>query len=285
MIKKSIKNIYRFLSPKFQTLFLEYKVNLKPRKWEGKDVHPILYEIINKNRALYADILEYSLKHRETLQNIKISGIETDTTKPVYNNGYLPGLDIVGIYTMISRYEPSKYIEVGSGNSTKVAFKAIRENNLNTQIISIDPKPRTEIDSIADVVIREPFENTNLDLILSLKENDILFIDNSHRILPNSDSMVFYLEVLPRLAKGVIVHIHDIYLPYDYPEFMCERFYSEQYGLAIYLLANSERYKPILPNYFISKDEELSQILNPIWNHPALKGVEKHGGSFWLRIE
>ncbi len=285
MIKKSIKNIYRFLSPKFQTLFLEYKVNLKPRKWEGKDVHPILYEIINKNRALYADILEYSLKHRETLQNIKISGVETDTTKPVYNNGYLPGLDIVGIYTMISRYKPSKYIEVGSGNSTKVAFKAIRENNLNTQIISIDPKPRTEIDSIADVVIREPFENTNLDLILSLKENDILFIDNSHRILPNSDSMVFYLEVLPRLAKGVIVHIHDIYLPYDYPQFMCERFYSEQYGLAIYLLANSERYQPILPNYFISKDEELSQILNPIWSHPALKEVEKHGGSFWLRIE
>jgi len=285
MIKKSIKNIYRFLSPKFQTLFLEYKVNLKLRKWEGKDVHPILFEIINKNRALYADILEYSLKHRETLQNIKISGIETDTTKPVYNNGYLPGLDIVGIYTMISRYEPSKYIEVGSGNSTKVAFKAIRENNLNTQIISIDPKPRTEIDSIADVVIREPFENTNLDLILSLKENDMLFIDNSHRILPNSDSMVFYLEVLPRLAKGVIVHIHDIYLPYDYPEFMCERFYSEQYGLAIYLMANNERYQPILPNYFISKDEELSQILNPIWSHPTLKEVEKHGGSFWLRIE
>lgn len=285
MIKKSIKNIYRFLSPKFQTLFLEYKVNLKPRKWEGKDVHPILYEIINKNRALYADILEYSLKHRETLQNIKISGIETDTTKPVYNNGYLPGLDIVGIYTMISRYEPSKYIEVGSGNSTKVAFKAIRENNLNTQIISIDPKPRTEIDSIADVVIREPFENTNLDLILSLKENDILFIDNSHRILPNSDSMVFYLEVLPRLAKGVIVHIHDIYLPYDYPEFMCERFYSEQYGLAIYLLANNKRYQPILPNYFVSKDDELSQILNPIWSNPTLKEVEKHGGSFWLRIE
>ena len=285
MIKKLIKNIYKFLSPKFQTLFLEYKVNLKPRKWEGKDVHPILYEIINKKRALYADILEYSLKHRETLQNIKISGIETDTTKPVYNNGFLPGLDIVAIYTMISRYKPSKYIEVGSGNSTKVAFKAIRENNLNTKIISIDPKPRTEIDSIADVVIREPFENTNLDLILSLKENDILFIDNSHRILPNSDSMVFYLEVLPRLAKGVIVHIHDIYLPYDYPEFMCERFYSEQYGLAIYLLANSERYQPILPNYFISEDKELSQILNPIWSQPALKEVEKHGGSFWLRIE
>jgi len=55
--------------------------------------------------------------------------------------------------------------------------------------------------------------------------------------------------------------------------------------LAIILLANSERYQPILPNYFISRDEELSQILNPIWSNPTLKEVEKHGGSFWLRIE
>ena len=97
--------------------------------------------------------------------------------------------------------------------------------------------------------------------------------------------MVFFLEVLPKLSKGVIVHIHDIYLPYDYPQFMCERFYSEQYGLAIFLLANSNRYKPILPNYFISKDNELSSIIEPIWHHTNLNNVEQHGGSFWLKIQ
>ena len=149
----------------------------------------------------------------------------------------------------------------------------------------IDPKPRAEIDTIANEIIREPFENINFDFIFSLKENDILFIDNSHRILPNSDSMVFYLEVLPKLPKGVIVHIHDIYLPFDYPQFMCDRFYSEQYGLAMYLLANSNKYQPILPNYFISEDKDLSKILNPIWKHSNLANVEHHGGSFWLKIQ
>ena len=102
--------------------------------------------------------------------------------------------------------------------------------------------------------------------------------------MPNSDAMVFFLEILPRLKKGVIVHIHDVYLPYDYPQFMCDRFYSEQYGLAMYLLANPKKYETILPNYFIFEDKELSDIIAPIWNHKHLEGVEKHGGSYWLRI-
>jgi len=97
--------------------------------------------------------------------------------------------------------------------------------------------------------------------------------------------LVFYLEILPRLRKGVIVHIHDIYLPYDYPQFMCDRFYSEQYGLAMYLLANPKKYKPILPNYFIYSDKELSELISPIWNNPILSNVERHGGSFWIRID
>ena len=144
--------------------------------------------------------------------------------------------------------------------------------------------PRAEIDNLANKVIREPFENIDFNILDELEENDILFVDNSHRILPNSDSMVFYLEILKKLKKGVIVHIHDIYLPYDYPQFMCDRFYSEQYGLAMYLLANSKKYEPILPNYFISEDKEISKQIELIWNHPNLKGVERHGGSFWLKI-
>ncbi len=133
-------------------------------------------------------------------------------------------------------------------------------------------------------MIREPFENIDFNIVGELNENDILFVDNSHRILPNSDSMVFYLEILPKLKKGVIVHIHDIYLPYDYPQFMCDRFYSEQYGLAMYLLANQEKYSTILPNYFIHEDKELSHLISSIWNHENLEGVERHGSSYWIRI-
>ena len=209
---------------------------------------------------------------------------ETDANLPVYNNGFFPGLDIVTLYTIISKFKPQTYVEVGSGNSTKVAFQAIKDQQLNTKIISIDPYPRAEIDQLANKVIRSPFENINFDFIFKLKPNDILFIDNSHRILPNSDSMVFFLEVLPKVPQGVIVHIHDIYLPYDYPQEMCDRHYSEQYGLAMFLLANSKKYQTLFPNYFVSEDKDLSQSLLPIWDHKNLDGVERHGGSYWLRI-
>lgn len=279
-----VKQIYRFLNPKFQNLFLEYKVDLKPRYGHGKPAHQNLYQIIDSNRETYKRLINKSLLLKDFIWTIKSSKRENDATQPTWNNGFLPALDIIGIYTLLTEYKPQKYIEIGSGNSTKVAYKAKLEQNLNTEIISIDPMPRVEIDSLANKVIRKPFEEIDFNFFEELNENDILFVDNSHRILPNSDSMVFFLEIFPKLKKGVIVHVHDIYLPYDYPQFMCDRFYSEQYGLAMYLLANPQKYKTILPNYFISEDNELSNLVSPIWKHENIKGVEKHGGSYWIMI-
>lgn len=279
-----LKQLYRFLNPRFQNLFLEYKVTFRPRYGHGYNAHPQLYKIINEHRETYRGLLEKTIAHQNQLWSILDSAKETDNKKPSWNNGYLPGLDMVMLYTFLAEYKPKNYVEIGSGNSTKVAYKAKTEHALSTKIISIDPMPRAEIDSLADQIIREPFESIQFDIIDELDENDILFVDNSHRILPNSDAMVFFLEILPRLKKGVIVQIHDIYLPYDYPQFMCDRYYSEQYGLAMYLLANPQKYQTLLPNYFISEDEELAGILRPIWNHANLKDVERHGGSFWLKI-
>ena len=279
-----IKSIYRFISPKFQNLFLDYPVKFEPRYGHGKPAHKELYAIINSHRAEYEVFLKNTLQFKDSIQRIEKT-VNSDNNVPFWNNGFLPGLDVIMIYSMLAQKKPRKYIEVGSGNSTKVAFKAKQENQLLTEIISIDPFPRAEIDHLANKVIRKPFESIDYDFLFELEENDILFIDNSHRILPNSDSMVFYLEILPKLKKGVIVHIHDVYLPYDYPQFMCDRFYTEHYGLAIYLLANSEKYKPLMPNYFVYEDKYLSQILHPVWDHDNLAGVEKHGGSFWLQIQ
>jgi len=285
MLKK-LKSIYKYISPKFQSIHLEYKVEPKPRYGHGNPAHELLYDVINLNRSEYKNHLEEFLLHIEKIHEIKNSADEQGENNIAWNNGFLPGLDIVGLYGIIAKYKPLKYIEIGSGNSTKLARKSIEENNLSTEIISIDPYPRANIDHLANKVIRKPFESfsDNKFIIESLEENDILFIDNSHRVFPNSDAMICFLELLPNLKKGVLVHIHDIYLPYDYPQFMCDRFYNEQYVLAAFILANSERYKTILPNYFISEDLELSKVISPIWNHPNLANVEKHGGSFWLQI-
>ncbi|HEX5111382.1 MAG TPA: class I SAM-dependent methyltransferase [Saprospiraceae bacterium] len=257
---------------------------MKPRYGHGLPPHQKLYQIIDAQRESYKLMLQFALTLKDKLVTIPEQVNNKDPKSPGWNNGFLPGLDIVMIYSMLAKYKPSTYVEIGSGNSTKLVYKAKRDNNLSTKIISIDPAPRAEIDALADVVVRQPFESTDLSLFSKLKAGDIVFVDNSHRMFPNSDATVFFLDVLPSLPAGVIVHVHDIYLPYDYPQFMCDRFYSEQYGLAAFLLANPDRYQTIMPNYFVSEDAVLRQILEPLWNDAGMPKVEKHGGSYWLEI-
>ena len=152
-----LKDIYHFLHPKFKALFLEYKVDFKPRYGHGKPPHHKLFEVIDARREVYADHLRQMLTYKDKLQEIKPLKSETNADNPAWNNGFLPGLDIAGIYTMLARCRPARYVEVGSGNSTKVAHKAKKDQNLPTKIISIDPFPRAEIDHLADQVIRQPF--------------------------------------------------------------------------------------------------------------------------------
>jgi hypothetical protein len=113
----------------------------------------------------------------------------------------------------------------------------------------------------------------------TLEKDDVLFFDGTHLLYPNSDVMWFFLEILPNLKKGVVVHLHDVYLPYDYPDFMLKRYYNEQYVLATLLLNNPEKYEILSPNYFIYSDKALHHLLDPIWELEALKNVEQHGGS------
>ena len=112
------------------------------------------------------------------------------------------------------------------------ARQAIRDNALRTKIISIDPFPRANIEALCDEIIRLPCEYVPSDFFDSLASDDILFVDNSHRAFPNSDVTVFFTEILPNLPKGLIYGLHDIFLPWDYPDEWRERFYNEQYLLS-----------------------------------------------------
>ncbi|HRJ35804.1 MAG TPA: hypothetical protein PK610_07435, partial [Flavobacteriales bacterium] len=174
MLEK-FKSAYRFLSSKYQSIHLDYRVNPKPRYGHGNPPHKALYDSINGNRKAYEELLRSFLKYDAQMHTIQDASLEKDQNKPAWNNGFLPGLDIVGIYGMIAEYKPAKYIEIGSGNSTKVARKSITENHLKTEIISIDPFPRAAIDHLADRVIREPFENLSDSrfIVETLNENDI----------------------------------------------------------------------------------------------------------------
>lgn len=281
----TLKSIYRFVSKRWQTLHLDYHVNFTPRSrpetGEGlKEIHTILDERRPQIEGEVKRILDYT----EQLHAIRKRSDESNPLLPTWNNDFLPGLDIAALYMYIAERKPKKYMEVGSGNSTLVAAAAKNLYSTDTEIISIDPYPRADIDQVSQRIVRRPFEQVGTEWADELEAGDILFIDNSHRALPNSDATVFFLEWLPRLKQGVIVQVHDIYLPWDYPQDMCERGYSEQYVLAAMVMSNPNRYRPIFPAFWIAQQPEMQATLAPLWENKNLHGVERHGGSFWFEI-
>jgi hypothetical protein len=277
-----VRKLARLSSPE-NTILLDYPVYPSLR-WNTLSPHPELLKILDMDRVGYAEVLRAFLGFVPNYLTIKKSRDEGSLTDPFWINGWMPGLDGVALYGFIALKKPKKYVEVGSGNSTKFAFKAKKDFSPDTEIISIDPHPRAEIDAICNQVIRRPLENVDISFFDNLGEDDILYVDNSHRVFMNSDATVVFLDVIPRLQKGVLVEIHDINLPYDYPEEYLDRYYSEQYLLASYLLARGNRFQVVLPSYFASQDMELKDILKPLWDSPELTGVESHGCSFWLKI-
>ena len=224
------------------------------------------------------------MKYREDFLRIPLQTDPAHPEEPAWCNGWLFGLDAAAIYGLLAEGNPKRYFEVGSGNSTKFARRAIRDRKLRTTITSFDPHPRAEVDRICDKVVRHPVENVDPSVFQELESGDILYIDNSHRAFMNSDVTVVFLEILPRLKPGVIVEFHDIFLPWDYPPDWDRRYYSEQYLLATWLLGGGQRSEILLPNMFISSDDDLKRVLAPIWDEEKLKTVGNYGGSFWMKM-
>lgn len=283
-MKDKLKKTVKRLLPHYQTLIPEYPYDLKPKESYQLNGHPLLNSILMGHEPIYQPIIDQIILHRDTFNQIPYLSENHFPQEPCWNNGFLPGLDIAALYTLIGMYQPKRYFEIGSGNSTKVARRAVNDFGLKTHIHSIDPAPRAEIDGLVNSLDREAFEKTDLNWINQIQPNDIVFVDNSHRVLPNSDATTFFMDVLPSLPHGTLVQIHDVYLPYDYPQDMCDRFYSEQYALAFFLLANPRQYRPLFPAYYISQAPHLNYKLNEMWDYDRLKKVERHGGSFWLQI-
>jgi SAM-dependent methyltransferase/predicted O-methyltransferase YrrM len=157
-------------------------------------------------------------------------------------------VDAEVLYSVIRDRQPRRVVEVGSGYSTLVTAAALRMNAASGrrgELVAIEPFPNEEIlGGLAELteLRRAPVETVDLDLFQSLGERDVLFIDSSHVLRLDNDVRFLFLEVLPRLAAGVTVHVHDIFLPRDYPrEWVIDeqRFWTEQYLLQAFLAFNS----------------------------------------------
>ncbi|GAB1817674.1 class I SAM-dependent methyltransferase [Herbidospora sp. RD11066] len=262
-------------------IFIDHPIHPEPRFGHGRPAHPELTVQIEKNRARYADRLGRFADLAPSLAEIPLRDRPKGTT-PYWDNGWLPPLDALGLYGLLVETNPGRYVEIGSGNSTKFARRAIDDHGLRTRITSIDPAPRANVDALCDVTVRSPLERADLAIFADLEPGDIVFLDGSHRVLMGSDVTVFFFEVLPLLPPGVLVHLHDIMLPFDYPPEWRWRHYSEQYLLAAFLLGDPARHDVELPSAFVHDDPALRDLLRPLWERLS---VTEHylPASFWFR--
>ncbi len=197
-----------------------------------------------------------------------------------FHNLAFDGVDALVYYSIIRHFKSKNIIEVGSGWSSKIAALAAIKNG-SSKLTCIEPFPQ-EFMKKGYLGLTKLYDKDVQKLPISffskLEENDILFIDSSHTVKTGGDVNYLFLEVLPRLKKGVLVHIHDIFFPFDYPEEWVlkeHRFWAEQYLLQAFLIFNS-KFKVLYSNSYIAANY-LEDLKKTFPKSPYFKG-----GSIWI---
>jgi len=198
------------------------------------------------------------------------------------NNGTFDGTDALVLYCMVRHLAPRRVLEIGSGFSTRLLAEAARESP-SMELVAVDPYPgpvvASGIPGLTELV-SQPVEALDLERFLALEAGDVLFIDSSHALRCGGDVQFLYLEVLPRLRPGVVVHVHDIFFPREYPrQWLKEHciFWTEQYLLQAFLAFNTA-FEVLFANQYIwqrhpEQFKAAFPMSRPWWG----------GGSIWLR--
>jgi hypothetical protein len=206
------------------------------------------------------------------------------------NNSFSFGC-AASLHSIIRRFKPGRIYEIGSGNSSLIISSALTRNQAEgspCEYVIIDPYPAPVTGKGLPGltrVMKERVELTDMNHFRKLRENDILFIDSGHTVRTGGDVNFLFLEVLPRLAPGVIVHAHDIDLPYEYPKVYFTNpsfrmFWTEAYLLQAFLSFNTQfEILLALAYLMIDRKDEFSMAF-PHYDPSRQKAIS---GSFWLR--
>lgn len=173
-------------------------------------------------------------------------------------NGSFESVDADFLFSFVRHHKPSKVIEIGCGVSTLLIQGALALNRSETgctaEHVCIDPYPHPWLEGVGGIeLLREKAEDVPISTFSGLNSGDLLFIDSSHIIRPQGDVLFQFLEVLPVLANGVFVHVHDIFTPYDYLDPWVRKnvkLWNEQYVLEA-LLSGGSRYTVIAALHYL----------------------------------
>lgn len=204
--------------------------------------------------------------------------IDREETGPTFDSRFLSALDACVVYTGISTFKPRRVLEVGSGNTTHFITQAIADHQLDTQVTCIDPNPRREIADLDVNFERRVLEPQDVARIADLEAGDILFIDSSHFMQQGFDVDILFNRGFPALRKGVIVHVHDVFLPYGYPKGWEWLRFNEQLALVGWVV--SGYFDTLFATQYVWRDmaSDLRSVCRS--TRPDLRG---DGGSLWLR--
>lgn len=207
-------------------------------------------------------------------------------------NGAFEWMDSRLLFYFLQKNKPKKIIEIGCGNSTLLTYNTKKMFNLDIEIICIEPYPSDYLKKMHSqnkiLLINDKLENIDLEIFKNLTCDDILFIDSTHVVKLDSDVMYYFTKILPLLNKGVLVHIHDIFFPFDYPMEWSKQgiFWNEQYFLYIFLLYNTKFKIHYCNSYSIFKFKD--KLLELQKEYYEFKNNFAHhafgGGSIWLLV-
>ena len=217
-------------------------LGLKPRGWfiphryapllpppGAQPPYPAIERLFEEHADQFAAVLDAVDARAESLESCKA----------MFEQSWFPSLDAAVAYALVRERKPRHIIEVGSGHSTRLLSKAVGGVG---EILAIDPAPRADIAGLPGVRVKSSTLQAAPDGVFdSLVQGDVLFIDSSHILMPGSDVDILLNRVLPRLPSGTLIHIHDIFLPFDYPSIWGWRAYNEQQGVVPLLTSGAFR--------------------------------------------
>lgn len=260
------------------TLTIDFPPRFETRWGHGNSTPMHVERLFEANRDRQIEFIDLIASFGRNFLNIAID--TNESREPRWNQIWFPPLDGMSAYAMVAGKRPKRLIEIGSGNSTKFFTRAKRDHGIDVHITSIDPRPREEIDALCDTVHRQGLEDVDLKVFDALEAGDVVFFDGSHRSFQNSDVTVFFIDVLPRLANGVIVGVHDIFWPDDYPKAWLERYYNEQFLLGAYMLAFGDKFPLVFSSSYAWKRLG-AEMKGRMPEHVTASLPPLRGGCFW----
>jgi uncharacterized UPF0146 family protein len=235
--------------------------------------------------ARLCDAERFHSKWREVCQFVReMADIPRQAAEGYYwDNAFFPNLDALTYHCIIRAQRPERVIEVGAGFSTHVAARALQMNG-EGELQVIEPYPTPKLFELIGRRIslhQERVQQVPDRVFDVLRPGDVLFIDSSHVSKTGSDLNHIMFSVLPRLPRGILLHFHDIFLPYEYPsDWTLGRgwAWNEQYLLLAWLMSNSDR-SPILGTHALVRHRRDSVA----WDLDGMDIGPLSGGSFWVQ--